>query len=91
MDTVITTMIATCDRLLMLLTGRTATSNATEQEAALEAIELLGRVESFLLTSASAGLPPLEDAALETLKHRTKVLEHVSDVLTVLKQQGLLA
>lgn len=90
MNQLIETMVATCDRLLLLLTGRHASRDVTDHEAAMEAIELMTALESCLRINAAAPLPPLAEDALANLKHRQRVLDMVGDVLAELTRQGYL-
>lgn len=90
METVISTMLATCDRLLTLLTGPHAITSAEGKEAAEEAIGLICNLESYLAGASSQSYTGLAEQAIANLKHRTLVLEHIGEVLTVLKAQGLL-
>lgn len=91
MDEIHLGMVETCDQLLRLLTGRRAFEvGAEQQEAALEALDLLASLEGWLKSSAGQELPVLPDAALEQLRHRALVLKHVAPVLALLVAQGFL-
>jgi len=89
MDAVHTEMVAVCDRLQTLLTGKNPLQGI-DKDAALDAIELLIQLEGWLKSNAAAPLPPLEEEALALITHRVKVLEHVKPVLDLLASDGWL-
>jgi hypothetical protein len=82
-------MVGICDRLLTLMTGK-APLEGIDKDIALDAIELLMQLESWLKHSASAPLPPLGEEALALLRHRVRVLEHLQPVIELLATQGWL-
>lgn len=90
MDSVYAEMVAACDRLLLLVTGATALSSPEGQEAALEAIELLAKLEGWLKSNLNSEPPMLSEEGLRSLVHRTKVLEHLAPVFDALRQRGFL-
>lgn len=89
MDAVHTEMVAVCDRLLTLLTGKNPLQGI-DKDAALDAIELLIQLEGWLKSNAASPLPPLEEEALTQLKHRVQVLQHVQPVIDLLATEGWL-
>lgn len=89
MHAIHTEMVAVCDRLLTLLTGRDPLQGI-DQDAALDAIELLIQLEGWLKSNAASPLPPLEEEALAALTHRVQVLEHVQPVIELLTARGWL-
>lgn len=89
MDEIHLSMVAICDRLLLLMTGKTPLEGI-DQEAALEAIELLMKLEGWLKNDASATLSPLVEEALTQITHRVHVLQHVQPVTDLLTAQGWL-
>lgn len=89
MDAIHTEMLAVCDRLLTLMTGKDPLQGI-DKDVALDAIELLLQLESWLKHSASAPLPPLEEEALALMKHRVRVLEHLQPVIDLLAARGWL-
>lgn len=89
MDAVHTEMVAVCDRLLTLLTGKDPLEG-DDKDAAHEAIDLLMTLEGWLKMKAGSSLPPLEEEALAQLIHRVRVLDHLKPVIDVLGQQGWL-
>ena len=84
-------MVETRDQLLRLLTGRRALEGGPEQqEAALEALDLLARLEGWLKSCAGQVLPVAPAVAFEQLRHRALVLKHVAPVLALLVAQGFI-
>ncbi|GEM_PF-5375264 len=89
MDEIHISMVAVCDRLLMLMTGKTPLEGI-DREAALEAIELLMNLEGWLKHDSSAALPPLVEEALAQITHRVHVVQHIQPVIDLLAAQGWL-
>jgi len=87
MDKLHTTMVDTCDRLLLLLTGPEAVTDPAATEAALEAIEILRVLEGHL--KGAAGKAPIDEAMFDCVRRRAEVSSHISDVVGVLHEEGL--
>ena len=89
MDEIHLSMVAVCDRLLLLMTGKTPLEGI-DRDAALEAIELLMKLEGWLKNDSSAALPPLVEEALAQITHRVHVVQHIQPVIDLLAAQGWL-
>lgn len=89
MDKLHTTMVATCDRLLSLVTGPGAARDPVVAEAALEAIEFLQALEGYFKgAEVRAPLDPAVPARFH-FRHPAETSHHVTDVLKVLNEEGL--
>lgn len=89
MDKLHTTMVATCDRLLSLVTGPGAARDPVVAEAALEAIEFLQALEGYF--KGAEVRTPFDPAvpARFHFRHPAETSHHVTDVLRVLNEEGL--
>lgn len=87
MDKLHTTMVNTCDRLLLLLTGPEAVTDPAAAEAVLEAIEVLQVLEGRL--KGAGGTLAVDDGMFEQVRRRSEVASLISDVVGTLREEGL--
>lgn len=88
MNAILTSLVNTCEHLLLLLTGPHALTSPDRKEAAEEAISVLTDLEGALKVShASAAASMMRSIA--SVKHPTEVRYYLADVIRTLQTNGI--